>query len=165
MPAAMRCDTGPAVPDLVGDNVAIAPRASEAARTGQAAARAAADAVAATLRTLSANLMRIAAGGGTSSEIICQLLAVGLAMKRYNDLLAANPDDAAIAARLCVLRDGDAGAVPDDPAIAHRRAEDDILRAALGIAAARLSDQPVLERVGRDELHQAIRLSLSLQPR
>ena len=70
--------------------------------------------------------MRIAAGGGTSSEIICQLLAVGLAMKRYNDLLAANPDDAAIAARLCVLRDGDAGAVPDDPAIAHRRAEDDI---------------------------------------
>jgi hypothetical protein len=110
------------------------------------------------LRAMTANLMRLAGGGGKSSEVVREILAVIAALKHYFAETGEALEDSGIESALCVVGDFFQRVGPADAASARRSAEDDVIRGALLIAAARLLEQPSPEALGRDELRSAVSL-------
>ena len=122
-------------------------------------------AIACALRNLTGNLIRIVCGGGLSSEIIGQLLAVAVALERYSALANDLPDESAVAEGLRGVNGSVWSEPSDDPMTRRLRAENDVIRAALQVAASRLMAQPAIEELGLGELYQGIQSVLSLLPR
>jgi hypothetical protein len=149
-------------PDEIGTGQGKPPATASGGATG--AELAPGDAMAHALCELTANLIRIVSGSGSSSDIIGQLLAVALALENYGDLATELPDERAVAECLRLDRGSLASAARDDPLSRRLRAEDDMIRAALQVAASRLMSQPALEALGLDELYQGIQSVLSLLP-
>lgn len=105
-----------------------------------------------TLRELTANLLRITRGAGRAYEIGRQAAALVDAIQGYCDAAGIWPSSYELSAALRISSDDSRSA--DDFAADWAWAEEQMIRGALQMTAARLLNQPLQIGSGQNELHK-----------